>query len=266
MIHPLLIDPVIEHLLPFIDSGGGIWKAPQVCKKWKIFTDRFVHGIARRVFEDAIKSKGPFDFVLNICALDYAILDCAKRFCESGPPIYRARQYLIDIRDRTHTLSLKPVGNLPERIRALNETIEENSALQIVWNRSRVALERLGIHGPGEFAPATMIRECMNSNKELLGRVTELHLDGEWIRRLPKEITLFVNLKNLGVSTSSLRFVPEELKQLVRLEKLNLGRSFIQEYPEKIGDLVHTPQNKYGIEKGYYVLPANDELHSEDSD
>lgn len=262
MITPLLTDDVILHLIPFIDSNGDIWKARQVCKQWKVFADRFVHIIAKRIFEDAIKSRGPFKFVLNICSLDYGILDCGKTFGETGPPIHRARQFLTDIFDRISkdTLSLKPLGNLPKRIRALNETIEEGSALRIVWGRTRAELEMSNLDEPGEYASPAKVREWMDINRELLGRVTELHLSSQSMRRLPKEIALFVNLKKLWISNNSLRFVPEELKHLLRLEKLNLGRNCIQEFPEKIGDLVHTPHNKYGIKKGYYTVPSSPKL------
>ncbi|MFT5305806.1 MAG: Leucine-rich repeat (LRR) protein [Flavobacteriales bacterium] len=65
--------------------------------------------------------------------------------------------------------------------------------------------------------------------------VTELNLDKNQIKEIPKEISKMIDLYNLSISENQLTELPKSIKKLVNLRKLNLrGNNFSSKEKKKI--------------------------------
>ncbi len=72
---------------------------------------------------------------------------------------------------------------------------------------------------------------------EYKGQVKHLNLSNQKLKKVPKEVFLFPNLKTLDLSGNKIDVLPADIGQLTKLEELTLTKNKIDELPKEIGNL-----------------------------
>lgn len=69
------------------------------------------------------------------------------------------------------------------------------------------------------------------------GQVKHLNLSNQKLKKIPKEVFLFPNLKTLDLSKNKITVLPSDIGLLTKLEELHLTSNKIEELPKEIGNL-----------------------------
>ena len=69
------------------------------------------------------------------------------------------------------------------------------------------------------------------------GQVKHLNLSGQKLKKIPKEVFEFPNLRTLDLSNNKITVLPAELGLLTKLEELIITKNKIDEIPKEIGNL-----------------------------
>jgi len=72
---------------------------------------------------------------------------------------------------------------------------------------------------------------------EYKGQVKHLNLSNQKLKKIPKEVFLFPNLKSLDLSGNKIESLPGDIGLLTKLEELILTKNKIDEIPKEIGSL-----------------------------
>ena|SRR5687767_1221120 len=72
---------------------------------------------------------------------------------------------------------------------------------------------------------------------EFKGQVKHLNLSNQKLKKIPKEVFLFPNLKTLDLSGNKIEAMPADLGLLTKLEELDITKNKIDELPKEIGNL-----------------------------
>jgi|688.fasta_scaffold169250_1 Leucine-rich repeat (LRR) protein len=72
---------------------------------------------------------------------------------------------------------------------------------------------------------------------EYKGQVKHLNLSNQKLKKIPKEVFEFPNLKTLDLSNNKITVLPSQLGLLTRLEEIYLTKNKIDELPKEIGNL-----------------------------
>jgi Leucine-rich repeat (LRR) protein len=86
------------------------------------------------------------------------------------------------------------------------------------------------------------------------GQVKHLNLSNQKLKKIPKEVFLFPNLRTLDLSNNKIVVLPAELGQLTKLEELDLTKNKIDELPKEIGNLQRLRVLKFRS-NALYTLP-----------
>ncbi len=72
---------------------------------------------------------------------------------------------------------------------------------------------------------------------EYKGQVKHLNLSNQKLKKIPKEVFEFPNLKTLDLSKNKITELPADIGQLTRLEELIITSNKIEDIPKEIGNL-----------------------------
>ena len=89
---------------------------------------------------------------------------------------------------------------------------------------------------------------------EYKGQVKHLNLSNQKLKKIPKEVFEFPNLRTLDLSNNKITEIPKEIGQLTKLEELNLTKNKIDELPKEIGNLSRLLVLKFR-NNGLFTLP-----------
>jgi Leucine-rich repeat (LRR) protein len=89
---------------------------------------------------------------------------------------------------------------------------------------------------------------------EYKGQVKHLNLSGQKLKKIPKEVFEFPNLRTLDLSNNKITEIPKEIGLLTKLEQLNLTKNKIDELPKEIGSLKRLLILKFR-NNGLFTLP-----------
>jgi len=89
---------------------------------------------------------------------------------------------------------------------------------------------------------------------EYKGQVKHLNLSNQKLKKIPKEVFEFPNLRTLNLSNNKITEIPKEIGLLTKLEELNLTKNKIDELPKEIGKLTRLLVLKFR-NNGLFALP-----------
>lgn len=86
---------------------------------------------------------------------------------------------------------------------------------------------------------AQKVRVWLLEHKEDLEKINTLHLRGFGLKKIPKEILLFPNLKTLDLALNDFEEFPKELIQIKSLDRINLNNNKITKIPKELQNIDH---------------------------
>ncbi len=120
-----------------------------------------------------------------------------------------------------------------EDIPRLDQALEDLNLTKI-WGPIRQALGAVG-EKPAVDAPAQVIRQWMNENKNHLQNIIRLDLSTKNLTTIPREITLFTGLQILFLYNNQITVLPQRIfDQLNQLQQLGLRNNQITVLPQHI--------------------------------
>lgn len=87
---------------------------------------------------------------------------------------------------------------------------------------------------PDTFAEESVYTD-LKAALEYKGQVKHLNLSNQKLKKIPKEVFEFPNLRTLDLSNNKITELPKEIGLLTKLEELNLTKNKIDEMPKEIG-------------------------------
>jgi Leucine-rich repeat (LRR) protein len=129
-----------------------------------------------------------------------------------------------------------------------------------VFNLVLLSLLVLGLYPgrvwaqPGDLYAEESVFTDLKAALEYKGQVKHLNLSNQKLKKIPKEVFEFPNLRTLDLSNNKLTELPKEIGLLTKLEELNLTKNKIDEMPKEIGNLNRLLILKFRS-NSLYVLP-----------
>jgi len=111
--------------------------------------------------------------------------------------------------------------------------------LKSARNTGRLELSQGGNNGMGFslFGPITSLPKELFTVPGYVEHVTELNLNGNKLKTIPKEIGNWKNLEVLNLNDNEISSLPKEIGDLTNLKDLYLGRNKLKMLPKEIGNL-----------------------------
>ncbi len=122
--------------------------------------------------------------------------------------------------------------------------------LFICFNLTLFAQDTIHAQTYGEESVFTDLKAAL----EYKGQVKHLDLSGQKLKKIPKEVFEFPNLKTLNLSKNKITVLPAELGLLTKLEELDLTNNKVEDLPKEIGKLTRLRVLKFRNNK-LYSLP-----------
>ena len=120
--------------------------------------------------------------------------------------------------------------------KSLNDIINEDGVLQIIWKKVLTTIFKFDGHPPKTLDGIKKWLEDPK-NEDQLKKVIRLTLPDSNLNAIPPQITQFAQLQNLDLGDNQIRHLPNFISFLAKLRTFDLNKNKISSLPDSLGKL-----------------------------